>query len=106
MNYIVFEEIEKHFGKRVAELVSSESETVYPDEAPSATWKRRKEDSLKVLRNSTDIGVKMLWLADKLANMRSLARFYSENGELIFVDGYLSVPAFAGSDRLISLILQ
>jgi uncharacterized protein (TIGR02172 family) len=75
------EEIEKRFGKRVAELVSSESETVYPDEAPSATWKRRKEDSLKVLRNSTDIGVKMLWLADKLANMRSLARFYSENGE-------------------------
>ncbi len=57
------EEIEKRFGKRVALLVSSESEPKYPDEDPAATWKRRKEESLLVLKNSTDIGVKMLWLA-------------------------------------------
>ena len=75
------EEIEKRFGKRVASMVSSESETVYPDENPTDTWKRRKEDSLQVLRNSRDIGVKMLWLADKLANIRSLAGIYSEEGE-------------------------
>ena len=75
------EEIEKRFGQRVALIVSSESETEYPGEPKDATWKRRKEDSLKVLRNSTDIGVKMLWLADKLANIRSLSGMYSEQGE-------------------------
>lgn len=75
------DEIEKRFGKRVAALVASESEEKYPGEDKSLTWKRRKEDSLVVLKNSTDIGIKMLWLADKLANMRSLAREYSERGE-------------------------
>ena len=37
-----------------------------------------------VLKNSTDIGVKMLLLADKLANIRSLARAYSEQGEKVW----------------------
>jgi (p)ppGpp synthase/HD superfamily hydrolase len=74
------EEIQKRFGERVALLVSSESENEYPDEERSATWKRRKEESLLVLKNSTDIGVKMLWLADKLANMRSFARMVKHEG--------------------------
>lgn len=75
------EEIEKRFGKRVAFIVSSESENKYPDEKKENTWKRRKEESLVTLKNSTDIGVKMLWLADKLANIRSLAGMYSELGD-------------------------
>ena len=74
-------ELEKRFGKRVAMLVASESENDYPGEDRRATWKRRKEETLKILKNSTDIGVRMLWLADKLANIRSLARIYSEVGE-------------------------
>ena len=77
-------EIEKRFGKRVADLVDSESENAYPDEDKCASWQRRKEESLLVLKNSTDIGVKMLWLADKLANIRSLARVYSEQGEAMW----------------------
>ena len=77
-------EIEGRFGKRVADLVSSESEPEYPDEDKKATWKRRKENSLLVLKNSEDIGVKMLWLADKLANIRSLAGEYSAQGEKIW----------------------
>ncbi|MBQ1339916.1 MAG: phosphotransferase, partial [Ruminococcus sp.] len=56
----------------------------YPDEDKCASWQRRKEESLLVLKNSTDIGVKMLWLADKLANIRSLARVYSEQGEAMW----------------------
>ncbi len=74
-------EIEKRFGKRVAYLVSSESENKYPDESREATWKRRKEEALLILKNSQDIGVKMLWLADKLANIRSLSGMYSEMGD-------------------------
>ncbi|MCR5475228.1 MAG: HD domain-containing protein [Lachnospiraceae bacterium] len=74
-------EIEKRFGKRVADLVSTDSENEYPGEERSATWRQRKEETLQTLKASTDIGVKMLWLADKLANIRSLARMYSEIGE-------------------------
>lgn len=78
------EEIKKRFGERVAELVASETENKYPDEDKRATWKRRKEASLLVLKNSQDKGVKMLWLADKLSNIRSLARVYSERGDQIW----------------------
>lgn len=87
------EEIEKRFGKRVAELVSSESEETYPGEDKKVTWKRRKEDSLRVLKNSQDIGVKMLWLADKLANIRSLAAIYSERGDALWQNLNQSDPA-------------
>ena len=86
-------EIEKRFGKRVAELVSSESEKEYPDEDPSTTWKRRKEDSLLALKNSTDTGVKMLWLADKLSNIRSLAGSYSEMGDELWNHLHQKDPA-------------
>lgn len=78
------EEIEKRFGERVAFLVSSESENVYPGEREDATWKRRKEESLKILKNTDDQGVRMLWLADKLANIRSLAGAYSEYGDQLW----------------------
>ena len=85
-------EIEKRFGKRVALLVSSESEEQYPDESRAASWQRRKEGSLQALKNSTDIGVKMLWLADKLSNIRSLAGYYSERGEALWQDLHQSDP--------------
>lgn len=75
------EEIEKRFGKRVADIVSTDSENAYPEKDRSASWKQRKEGSLKILKGSTDIGVKMLWLADKLANIRSISGMYSEYGE-------------------------
>ena len=77
-------EIEKRFGKRVANLVLAESETEYSRETRQESWQRRKEESLRVLKNSKDNGVKMLWLADKLANIRSLAAVYSERGEAIW----------------------
>ena len=77
-------EIEKRFGKRVAGLVDSETEEEYAGEDRAATWRRRKEESLEKLKSGTDIGVKMLWLADKLSNMRSLAGSYGEMGEKIW----------------------
>ena len=53
-------EIEKRFGERVAFLVSSESENEYAGESRSESWKRRKEESLKVLGNTDDQGVRIL----------------------------------------------
>ena len=80
------DEIEKRFGERVAKLVDSESEDEYPGEDRSATWRRRKEGSLLSLRKSRDVGVKMLWLADKLSNLRSFSQIYSEQGEAMWAE--------------------
>ena len=77
-------EIRKRFGDRVAMLVDSESEPDFPGEDRAATWKKRKEASLQVLRSSKDIGVKMLWLADKLANIRSFDSTYREHGDKLW----------------------
>lgn len=74
------EEIRNRFGDRVAALVESETENKYEGQDKGETWERRKKETLKMLANATDKGVKMLWLADKLSNMRSLARAYSEEG--------------------------
>ena len=74
-------EIRQRFGDRVAELVASETENKYPEEDSGASWKKRKEESLQVLKHTKDIGVKMLWLADKLSNIRSFFTGYSELGE-------------------------
>ena len=86
-------EIETRFGKRVARLVDAETEPSFPDEEKEKSWQRRKELSLQKLKNSDDIGAKMLWLADKLANIRSLARSYSENGDNVWSLFHQSDPA-------------
>ena len=85
-------EIEKRFGKRAADLVASESEPLILDEDREDTWKERKESSLRLLKNSRDIGVKMLWLADKLSNIRSMAAVYSEKGEELWKELNQSDP--------------
>ena len=86
-------EIEKRFGERVAFLVSSETEDIYPDEEKSATWQRRKEGALRTLQSSEDIGVKMISLANTLANIRSLAQMYSENGDELWEKLHQNNPA-------------
>ena len=78
------EEIRELFGDRIADLVEAETEDKLPGIDPALTWKRRKEESLLKLKNTTDIGVKMLWLADKLANMRSIANTVAERGDSVW----------------------
>jgi myo-inositol-1(or 4)-monophosphatase len=71
---ITIEEVEAKFGKRVRELVESETEDKRADLPPTDTWRIRKEESLNVLKNTDDIAVLIVWLGDKLANMRSIYR--------------------------------
>ena len=77
---ITLDEIEAKFGKRVRELVQSETEDKRADLPPASTWRIRKEESLSVLKNTDDIGVLMVWLGDKLANMRSVYRDFKVEG--------------------------
>ena len=75
------DDVERLFGDKVGALVRGESENKYEDQPPDKTWKRRKEESLAKLASSTDKGLKILWLSDKLANIRSYASAYDKIGD-------------------------
>ena len=81
---VTIEEVEAKFGKRVRELVESETEDKRADLPPSDTWRIRKEESLSVLKNTEDIAVLMVWLGDKLANMRSIYRDWKIEGDAMW----------------------
>ena len=77
---VTIEEIEEKFGSRVRELVECETENKRTDLPASDTWRIRKEESLNVLKNTDDDAVLMVWLGDKLANMRALYRDFKIEG--------------------------
>lgn len=81
---ITIDEVEERFGKRVRELVGSETEDKRADLPPSDTWRIRKEESLKVLESTEDIDVLMVWMGDKLANMRSIYRDFKREGDAMW----------------------
>ncbi len=64
------EEIARLFSPRTAALVASETENKYPGLPKSETWRKRKEESLAELARAEDPAVKIIWLGDKLSNMR------------------------------------
>lgn len=63
--------IRTEFGSRVAELVAAETENKRKDVPADISWKIRKEEAIEVLKNTNDTAVKMIFLGDKLSNMRS-----------------------------------
>lgn len=85
-------EIKNLFGARVAAIVQSESEDKLADLPPEATWKQRKEESLLMLEHTKNLDVKILWLADKLANIRSFYKGYQEEGDNIWLHFHQKDP--------------
>ena len=76
--------VEERFGARVRELVESETEDKRADLPPADTWRIRKEESLAVLKNTDDIAVLIVWIGDKLANMRSIYRDWKVEGHAMW----------------------
>ena len=77
------EELEELFGKRVAELVASESENKRKGQAETETWFLRKQETLDRLEKA-DRDTKIICLGDKLANMRDIARDYESLGDKLW----------------------
>lgn len=77
---VTLEEIAEKFGKRVALLVMTETENKREELPPEQTWQLRKEETLIMLSHTKDLSVKMMWLGDKLSNMRSFCRQYRKEG--------------------------
>jgi (p)ppGpp synthase/HD superfamily hydrolase len=90
---VTLDTIKSQFGDRVAALVASETEDKRRDRSPAETWMQRKVESLAALRNAVDPGVHVLWLSDKLANMRSFARQYEKEGDRMWKDYNQTDPA-------------
>ena len=86
-------EIKERFGPRVAALVQSETEDRLSDKPPADTWQERKEESLLMLQNTRDREVKVMWLADKLSNLRSFYREYTQKGDAIWLSLNQKNPA-------------
>ena len=81
---ITIEEVEQRFGSRVRDLVASETEDKRAERPPEETWYTRKEESLAVLKNAEDIAILMVWLGDKLANMRAIYREWKSTGDALW----------------------
>lgn len=75
------EELAARFGERVAALVEAETQTPPPDEPDS--WLARKREAIaKLSQGGRD--ERLIALADKLSNMRAIARDYAREGEAVF----------------------
>ncbi len=77
---VTAQELEEKFGSRVAQLVLAMSENKRPELPPEDTWLVRKEETISALEQSRDPAVHQLFLADKLSNLRGIARDYTEYG--------------------------
>ena len=78
------EQLEKMFGPRVTELVLAETEDKHREMSAAASWKMRKEESIRDLRSTNDSGVKAMWLSDKLSNLRSLYEDWRKKGSAVW----------------------
>lgn len=81
---VTIEEIEETFGKRVKDLVISETEDKMPHIPASESWRIRKEESLALLEKTEDIDILILWMGDKLSNMRSIYRDWKIEGDAMW----------------------
>ncbi len=83
---VTIEEIEASFGSRVAELVAAETEDKRIHIPPDQSWRDRKEEAVELLRHTEDIEIKMVFLGDKLANMRSIYQQWLLVGDAVWQD--------------------
>lgn len=74
-------EIRERFGPRVSALVQSETEDKLSNRPAADTWMERKEESLLMLKLTKSREVKILWLGDKLSNIRSFYRASCKFGD-------------------------
>ena len=76
-------EIRARFGDAVADIVLGCSDSLVEDPEEKLPWRERKENYLAHLQNAGE-SVLLVSAADKLHNVRSIARDYREHGEEIW----------------------
>lgn len=71
--WVTFDDLRRMFGDRVARLVETETENKRRDMPAAQTWEIRKKETIAHLKNASS-DAKMIVLADKTANLESIAR--------------------------------
>ena len=66
------------FNKKIADLV------LFQSEDKSKSWQERKQHTIDELKNCSDDDVKIVCLADKLSNIRSISRDYIALGDKLW----------------------
>ena len=89
-------EIRKLFGPRVAALVAGESEDKMVGRNEADSWMDRKQESLLMLEHTKDRDVRIMWLADKLSNMRSFYRTFLVKGDEMWQSLHQKDPKIQG----------
>lgn len=85
------DEIEREFGKRVADLVLDESDITIKGKSEAASWHERKQFAIDHLKNASH-DAKIVAISDKLSNMRTIARDYRQIGEKLWSRFHTSDP--------------
>lgn len=78
---VTSEQILKMFGAKIAALVASETEDKHDEMPAEESWTIRKEESISKLKASNDKNIKILWISDKLSNIRSFYRLHLKYGD-------------------------
>ena len=81
---VTYEELKGYFGERVADYVQGETEDKRRELPPESTWQLRKQETIDFLRDRADKSARMLALADKLSNLRSIARDQEALGDRLW----------------------
>lgn len=71
--WVTLDDLRRVFGDRVARLVETETENKRRDMPASQTWEIRKRETIEHLKNASP-DAKVIVLADKTANLESIAR--------------------------------
>ena len=74
---VTIDEIQKRFGDRVAQLVANHTED------KSKSWQERKQHTIDILKTA-DRDTRLLIMADKISNLRSMASDYARVGETLW----------------------
>ena len=81
---VTLSEVREYFGERIAFYVCGETEDKRQDLPPESTWLVRKKETIEFLQTRADRSAKLLALADKLSNMRSVARDVQNVGDRLW----------------------
>ena len=66
------EDLRREFGDHVAKLVAYETEDKRGNIDKAGTWMQRKKETIETVGKIDEIGGKMICLADKVSNLRSM----------------------------------
>ena len=89
---VTVEQLREIFGKRIADLVASESDAFEEGVSEEDSWHQRKQAAIdRLARASRD--AKIVALGDKLSNMRAIARDYAAKGDALWTIFHTKDPA-------------